>query len=76
MEGEPAIADSARRHAIADEDILHAFRNPVASEDLDEGFTMLIGPDPAGNLLEIGVVEADDGVLIVHAMRARPQYTR
>ena len=70
------IANSARRHGIHDDDILHAFRNPILSEDVDDGFTMLVGPDGAGNLVEVGVVDADNGVLIVHAMRARPQYLR
>jgi hypothetical protein len=37
------IADSARRHSVADEDMLHAVRNAVATEDLDEGLTMFIG---------------------------------
>jgi hypothetical protein len=34
------IANSARRHGIADEDMLHAVRNAIATEDLDDGFTM------------------------------------
>jgi hypothetical protein len=29
---------------------VHAFNNPVLTEDLDEGLTMLIGTDPAANL--------------------------
>lgn len=73
---EPLIADSARKHGVSDDTILHAFNNPIQVEDLDEGLTMLIGPDPAGNLYEIGVVGSDEGPLIVHAMRARPNYLR
>jgi len=45
-------------------------------EDLDEGIVMLVGPDRARNLLEIGVVVALDNPLIVHAMGARPKYLR
>lgn len=35
---------------------------------------MLVGPDQSGNLLEVGVVVADDIEYVIHAMRARPQY--
>lgn len=73
---EPVIAASAHRHGVDDATILHAFANPIRVEDLDEGLTMLIGPDSAGNLYEIGVVEATDGPVIVHAMPARPKYLR
>jgi hypothetical protein len=37
---------------------------------------MLIGADPTGNLLEIGVIDSADGPIIVHAMTARPKYLR
>lgn len=73
---DPLIADSARKHGISDDTILHAFNNPIRVEDLDEGLIMLIGPDTAGNFYEIGVVGSDEGPLIVHAMRARPKYLR
>ncbi|MHB1432010.1 MAG: hypothetical protein ACYCVZ_07835 [Streptosporangiaceae bacterium] len=70
----PVIADSARKHGLADEDILHAYRNPVRAEDLDDGLTMLTGPARDGELLEIGAVDGLDGPVIVHAMKARPRY--
>lgn len=73
---QPLILDSARRHGVSDETILHAFNSPILVEDLDEGFTMLIGPDHAGNLYEIGVVGSEEGPVVVHAMRARPKYLR
>lgn len=73
---EPIIVASARKHGVRDDDLLHAFNNPTRAEDLDEGLTMLVGPDRAGNLLEVGVVESDDGPVIVHAMPARPKYLR
>lgn len=72
----PVIAASARKHGVNDETILHAFNNPVRVEELDEGLTMVIGSDGAGNLYEIGVVAADAGPVIVHAMPARPRYVR
>lgn len=73
---EPLVAPSARKHGLRDDQILHAFNNPMRAEDLDEGLTMLVGPDHAGNPLEIGVVDSDDGPVIVHAMPARPKYLR
>ena len=42
--------------ASQDEDILHAYGNPIRWIDLHEDEpTMLIGPDHTGRLLEIGV---------------------
>ncbi len=72
----PLIAPSARKHSIADADMTHAFNNPILIEDLDDGFTMFIGGDRSGDLLEVGVVDGEDGPVIVHAMPARPQYLR
>lgn len=57
----PRIVDSARKHGVSDETILHAFNSPILVEDLDERMTMFIGPDRAGNLYEIGVVGTDEG---------------
>jgi hypothetical protein len=70
----PAIAPSALRHGVSKETIMHAFNNPVRAEELEEGLTMLVGPDSAGNLYEIGVVSSAEGPVIVHAMPARPKY--
>jgi hypothetical protein len=68
---EAQAAASARQHSVSDHAIVHAFNNPVRVEDLDEGLVMLVGPDHAGNLLEIGVLTSDEGPVIVHAMPAR-----
>jgi hypothetical protein len=69
------VAQTARKHDIADEDMLHAARNGVAQWRLDENFTMRVGPARDGDLLEVGVLGIDtDDPVIVHAMRARPQY--
>ncbi len=57
----PLIASSARRHDIFDKHMIHAFNNPILTENMDEGFTMFVGPDPAGNLLEIGVIDSESG---------------
>lgn len=66
---EPIIADSARKHGVADDDLIHAFSNPMRAFDLGEGFTMLVGGDRSGQLIEIGVVDGDLGPVIVHGMR-------
>ena len=54
----------------------HAFNNPILVDELDDGFTMFVGGDPSGNLLEIGVIDSRDGPIIIHAMPARPNYLR
>jgi hypothetical protein len=33
------VAESAYRHGVSDEDIRHAYANPIRVFDLDEGFT-------------------------------------
>ena len=72
---DPPIAQSARRHHIEDEDMRHAFRNPIWVEPVDEdGLEMFIGPSRAANILEVGVVEGDEGPVIVHAMKARDKF--
>lgn len=70
------IIDNARKHGVIDEDVLHAFNNPISYEDLDDGFIMIIGPSRSAQLLEVGVVDTDHGPVIVHAMTARRKYMR
>lgn len=69
------IKPSARRHGINDEDIRHALRNARQIEDHDDIF-IAIGGDRSGRLLEIGFVERDDEVIVIHAMPARPKHLR
>jgi hypothetical protein len=73
---EPAVIDSARRHGVSEEDMRHAFRNPVRTFLVGEDMTMVIGADAAGRLIELGVVESRDepGLVIVHAMPARTKF--
>ena len=70
----PAIASSAHRHGVDEETIIDAFNNPIHAEDLEEEMTMLIGPDRASNLYELGVVDSQDGPIVAHAMPARRKY--
>jgi hypothetical protein len=42
---EPIITESARRHGWADEDILHAYRQPIRVwPNADDDMDMIIGP--------------------------------
>jgi len=69
------IAETTRKHGVADEDMLHAVRNTIAQWRLDDDFTMRVRPACDGNLLEVGVLGIDtDDPVIVHAMPCRPQY--
>jgi hypothetical protein len=70
---EAPVAASAHRHGITDEDVRHALRNliAVAADPRDDDVTLFLGPDRAVNLIEVGVLDTDDGPLIIHAMAAR-----
>ena len=72
----PLIAPSARKHGITDDAMTHAFNHPILVDELEDGFTMFVGGDQSGNLLEIGVIDSHDGPIIIHAMPARPNYLR
>ena len=66
---------SARRHGFADDDMLHAFRNPIQAFALDD-LTMLVGADRSGRMLEVGVATAEGVQFIVRAMVATDQFLR
>ena len=69
------ILASARKHGIADEDILHAFRNAIL-EVTDDDIVMLVGPNRDGNLVEVAIIRSKNGFLIIHAMQARKKYLK
>jgi hypothetical protein len=73
---DPVLAPSAFKHGLAEAEILHAYRNPIRVWDLGDGFTMVIGATAAALMLEIGHVQGDTAVVIVHAMRAREKFLR
>ncbi len=58
MGTEAIIADSARKHGVTDQDMLHAYRNPVRVFELEEGFVMIIGAGHSAIMLEVGLVQA------------------
>ena len=70
---DPVILASARKHGVADDDMLHAYRNPIRVFDLED-LTMLIGPDQSARLLEVGVAHAESVDFVVHAMPARQRF--
>jgi hypothetical protein len=73
------IHPSARRHGIADDDILHAIEHAFVVDDLgdDPDRWLVIGPDRAANLLEVVVlITADGDELIIHAMPLRTVYRK
>ena len=76
MGGEPIIAASARKHGVTDEDMLHAYRNPIRLFELDEGLTMIIGANSTAIVFEVGVVQGLTAPVIIHAMRAREKFLR
>lgn len=70
------IADLARRHHVADQDILHAIRNAIRAFEVDD-VTMLIGPAGDGALLEVGILDLDsEDPVIIHAMPVRSKFRR
>jgi hypothetical protein len=73
------IHPSARRHGIADDDMLHAIDQSLVVDDLgeDPDRWLVIGPDQAANLLELVVlVTAEGDELIIHAMPLRALYRK
>ena len=73
------IHPSARRHGIADADMLHAVDHSLVVDDLgdDPDRWLVIGPDRAANLLELVVLITTEGhELIIHAMPLRPVYRK
>ena len=56
--------------------MLHTYDNPVQMFELNEGFTLIIGPSPAAQMFEIGVVDGELAPVIVHAMPAREKFLR
>ena len=69
------IYPSGRKHEVGDDDIEHAVAHAVVAADQDDGKVLYLGPDRAGNLLEVVSVLRDDGSeIVIHAMRMRRIY--
>lgn len=73
------IHRSAYKHGFGDDAIEHALVHAVVVVDLepdaDPPRVLAIGPDRAGNLLEIIWLELDHGrEIVIHAMGLRPTF--
>lgn len=69
---------SALKHGISEDAGIYAAEHHVYVADLDDDNSarqFRLGFDPNGRLLELVVLRFDSGnELLIHAMRARPQY--
>lgn len=70
---------SASKHGVSEDAVLHAVEHEFVSFDLepdaDPPKVLVIGPDSAGNLLEVIVlVLADDRMIAIHAMKLRRHF--
>jgi hypothetical protein len=72
------IQSSAYRHGLDDEQIRHAWEHALGfyaiDPDHDPPKGLYIGPDLAGNLLELLYLRLDDDELTIHAMALRPVF--
>ena len=71
------MTESAFRHGIAEADIMHAYTNAVRLIEIEqhgEDRLIVIGPDRAGNWLELVAMPADGANRIIHADRLRPKF--
>jgi hypothetical protein len=64
------IHPSARRHGVDDLDIQHAVEHSLAIEDIgeDPDRWLVIGPDRAGNLLELVVLVDQRGEIVIRTL--------
>jgi uncharacterized DUF497 family protein len=73
------IHRSARKHGINDHQINHVLDHAQVVADLDDDTTpartLVLGPDRAGNMVELIVLYFDDGrEMVIHAMPMRREY--
>lgn len=75
MEQVPEICRTARAHGIADADTLHAIGHALVIVEQDDERDLYIGPDRAGNLLEVVTVRrVRRRALVIHSMPMTTQY--
>ncbi len=72
------VHNSARKHGVVDADIHHAIEHALFIEDAgeDPDRWLVIGPDRAGNFVEVVVMTTQDTQLVIHAMAMRAKYKR
>ena len=73
-----SFSESAYRHGLTGDEIRHAWTNAVGFFDIDLEHepikSLCIGPDGAGNLLEILYLQLYGENLVIHAMPLRPAF--
>ena len=71
------ILESALRHGVLEDDMLHAVRHCVAMIRQEDGSDVFVGPARPGHpLLEVSVTVWYGAIAINHAMPARRKYLR
>ncbi len=70
------IAESARKHGVADANMRHAVRVPIRRIERDDDAILIIGANRAGRLLEVVVVDREGEQRVIHAMTMRPAFRR
>ena len=70
---------SASKHGVENDDVLHAISRAFVVADMGDDNTplrtLILGPDRAGNMLEVIVLHFDDGrEMAIHAMAMRSRY--
>lgn len=72
------VLPAARRHGASDADIMHAYQYALhaghAPGHPDGEALLVIGPSLSAALLELVVIDAVDGPLVIHAMPLRRAY--
>lgn len=68
------IAPAARKHRVSDDDMRHAFAHSLHVSELDDSRALVIGPDRAGNPLELVALTTEDVPVVIHAMALRARY--
>ena len=76
-----SIYDSAFRHGILPDDIRHAHNYALVFASIDtfryQARLLIVGPDRAGNMLElIGIPIDESDLIVIHAMRMRSQFAQ
>ncbi len=71
------IHHTARKHGIDDDDILHAIEHALVVARLDDERLLHLGPDGAGNMLEVITLAIDEEIeLVIHAMKMPPKFRK
>lgn len=74
------VHQSALKHQIPEADIVHAWTHAISFFDIDPDNdppkSLAIGPDQAGNLLELLYLQLEDTDLVIHAMALREVFGR